>query len=45
MEKDKTPVQTTMANPNVIFLGDGAVVSYVRLIQKLENGVPKNRRE
>ena len=35
------PGETTMASPNVRFLGpDAAVLSYVRLVQKLVDGKP-----
>jgi hypothetical protein len=41
------PVQgehcTTMASPHVRLLGDGAVVSYVRLNQRLVEGTPVTR--
>lgn len=39
--KPSVPRQTSMCQPIVHVAGDMAVIAYVRLVQKLENGVPK----
>lgn len=41
LSKSAGPFQVTMASPHVRWLGiDAAVVSYVRLVQKLADGAP-----
>lgn len=41
LPKGKTPKQSTIASPHVRIVGDAAVVSYVRVVQKLDgNGAP-----
>ncbi|OYW16950.1 MAG: DUF4440 domain-containing protein [Planctomycetales bacterium 12-60-4] len=36
LPKSNSPKQSTMANPHVRMMGDSAVVSYVRVVQKLD---------
>lgn len=38
-----TPFNTTMASPHVRVMGDVAVISYVRLNQRVGDGVPSSR--
>lgn len=40
LEPSKSPRQNTIASPHVRLLGDTAIVSYVRLVQKLDGGAP-----
>lgn len=39
--KPSVPRQTSMCQPLVHFAGDMAVIAYVRLVQKIEEGVPR----
>lgn len=41
LAKSPSPRQTTMCQPVVHIAGDMAVIAYVRLVQKLEDGRPK----